>query len=89
MAGRCVPENAFEGVDALVNDDRLEARLTDLEGRYAFLDDLLHHLESVVTAQQRVIDELRDQLEQTRAALKQADLSGGTKQSEEPPPPHY
>lgn len=72
-----------------MNDDKLEARLSDLEGRYAFLDDLLQHLETVVTAQQRVIDDLRDQLEQTRAALKQADFSGGSKQSEEPPPPHY
>jgi len=72
-----------------VNDANLEARIVDLEGRYAFLDDLLHHLDAVVTQQQRVIDELHDQLEQTRAALKQADLSDGTKQSEEPPPPHY
>ncbi|MCC5886766.1 MAG: SlyX family protein [Gammaproteobacteria bacterium] len=67
----------------------MEARLTDLEGRYAFLDDLLQHLESVVTSQQRAIDDLRDQLEQTRDALKQADLSGGSSQNDEPPPPHY
>lgn len=83
------PLNMFEGDDPAVNDTHLEARLTDLEGRYAFLDDLLHHLEGVVTAQQRIIDELRDQLEQTRAALKNVDLSDGSKQNEEPPPPHY
>lgn len=72
-----------------MNDANLEARLTDLEGRYAFLDDLLNHLEAVVTAQQRHIDELRDQLEQTREALKQADLSDGSGPNDEPPPPHY
>ncbi len=72
-----------------MNDANLEARLTDLEGRYAFLDDLLHHLETVVTTQQRVIDELRDQLQQTREAVRQADLSDGSSQNEEPPPPHY
>lgn len=72
-----------------MNDDNLETRLTDLEGRYAFLDDLLHHLEGVVTSQQRVIDELRDQLEQTREALQQADLAGDGQLHAEPPPPHY
>lgn len=72
-----------------MNDANLEARLTDLEGRYAFLDDLLHHLEAVITSQQRTIDDLRDQLEQTRTALKQADLAGGSSPNDEPPPPHY
>lgn len=72
-----------------MNDANLEARLADLEGRYAFLDDLLHHLDSVVTSQQRRIDELCEQLEQTRATLEQADLHGTSNPGDEPPPPHY
>ncbi len=71
-----------------MNDAELEARLTDIEGRYAFLDDMVHDLDAVVTAQQRTIDELREQLDQTRAALRTARL-GEEGDEPEPPPPHY
>lgn len=71
-----------------MNATDLEARLSDLEGRFAFLDDLLHHLDGVVTSQQRMIDDLRNELQQTRETLKRASFGSGPGQPE-PPPPHY
>lgn len=69
-------------------DERVEARLADLEGRFAFLDDLVEQLGDVITGQQRAIDELRDELQRTREALEAAQ-PGEEGDRPEPPPPHY
>ena len=68
--------------------DRVEARLADLESRFAFLDDLVDQLGDVITGQQRAIDELRDELQRTRESLEAAQL-GDDGSRPEPPPPHY
>ncbi len=65
-----------------------DPRLDDLEARYAFLDDLVHELEAIVTAQGRELDALRDELRRLRetvARLRPDQPDGGP----EPPPPHY
>lgn len=67
---------------------RIEARLADLEGRFAFLDDLVDQLGDVITGQQRAIDELREALQHTREALQAAQFDEDGNRSE-PPPPHY
>jgi uncharacterized coiled-coil protein SlyX len=71
-----------------VSDGDLLARLEDLEGRYAFLDDLVHQLDAIVADQARTIGALRDELERTRETLKSVhpDLPD---EGPEPPPPHY
>lgn len=65
-----------------------DPRLDDLEARYAFLDDLVHELEGIVTAQGRELDALREELRRLRetvARLRPDQPDGGP----EPPPPHY
>lgn len=70
-----------------MSGDEFESRLADLEARYAFLDDLVHHLDGIVADQQRTIESLRDELRQTRESLKSAQHEGP--EGPEPPPPHY
>ncbi|HSG90838.1 MAG TPA: SlyX family protein [Pseudomonadales bacterium] len=71
-----------------MSDADLRARLEDLEGRYAFLDDLVHQLDAIVADQARTLDALRDDLERTRETLRtvHAELP---EDGPEPPPPHY
>jgi uncharacterized coiled-coil protein SlyX len=71
-----------------VSDPQLRARLDDLEGRYAFLDDLAQELEQLVTAQAGEIAQLQLELRRLRETLEavRPDLPDATP---EPPPPHY
>jgi uncharacterized coiled-coil protein SlyX len=71
-----------------MNRDEFHDRLADLEGRYAFLDDLVHHLSDVIAGQQQRLDALEEDLRRTRETLKAA-VPDAAADGPEPPPPHY
>lgn len=71
-----------------MSSDAFHDRLADLEGRYAFLDDLVHHLSDVIAGQQQRIDALEEELRRTRETLKTA-VPDAAADTPEPPPPHY
>lgn len=64
-----------------------EARLAELEGRYAFLDDLVNQLDAVIVRQQRSIEELKLELQHTREIVAQA--QAGAAEPMDDRPPHY
>jgi len=61
---------------ATPEDDRLEARLAELETRLAFQDDLVGDLNREMCEQARVIENLRRELEWLRESLTRVDSSG-------------
>lgn len=70
----------------------LEDRLTELETRLAFVDDMVGSLNDTVAAHDRQLHSLHNALERmrhelvaTRGALAHAVRDAG----DEPPPPHY
>ena len=69
-------------------ESQTEARLTELEIKLAFTEDLVERLDTVVIAQQRRIDLLVQELMRFREQMQQAGsatpgLSGDER------PPHY
>lgn len=69
--------------------DALEARLTELEVRLAFIDDAVQALAEAdadqalrVAALERLVRDLRSEVSSLR-------LAGGADPHSEPPPPHY
>jgi uncharacterized coiled-coil protein SlyX len=56
-------------VAAIPEDERLDARLAELETRLAFQDDLVGDLNREVSEQARVIEGLRRELEWLRESL--------------------
>jgi len=73
--------------DKAVTSADLEARLTDLEGRYAFLEDLVNQLDEVVVRQQRSIETLRLELQHTREIVARGQAEAA--ESDDERPPHY
>ena len=68
--------------------DRTEARLTELEIKLAFTEDLLEKLDDVVISQQRRIDALIQELASLREQVARTDSnSGGSPRDDRPP--HY
>lgn len=65
-----------------------QARLTELETRLAFTDDLLETLNGVVVRQQAQIDLLQDQLRLLHQRLKDA-LPEDARGPRDEIPPHY
>ena len=71
-----------------MTDDRIDQRLTDLEIKACFADDLVDHLNLLVARQQDQIDLLMREL----AALRQqspADEPGASRNLRDELPPHY
>jgi len=65
----------------------MDARLTELEIKVAFQDDLLEELNQVITQQQRQIDELQQRFQQLlEHVLSQPLATNGPKHEI---PPHY
>ena len=66
----------------------MDKRVTDLEMKTAFLDDLVHSLSDTIYEQQKQIAELTDKLERLSGQVKgmRSDIKDP---SEETPPPHY
>lgn len=67
----------------------MESRLTNLETKLAFQDDLLDSLNRIVAEQQRQIDLLQQQLQTLYDQLRLLAPSNIALESEEMRPPHY
>lgn len=64
-----------------------DGRLTELEIKAAFTEDLLDQLNMTIYRQQRQIDRLQQQFAQLQLQLPEA--GGGTDRMREELPPHY
>ena len=64
-------------------------RLTDLEIKLAFQEDLVDSLNQVVTAQQRELELLQGQVRLLYQQLKSLQPSDISSVADEAPPPHY
>lgn len=71
-----------------ITTDRTNHRLTELEIKASFSDDLLEQLNQVVIRQQRQIDALAREVERLRQQLPEAG-SGGFSRAGDELPPHY
>ena len=67
----------------------MESRLTNLEVKLAFQDDLLESLNRTVAAQQLQIDMMQEGLRMLYQQLKSLAPSQMATEEEEAPPPHY
>ncbi len=67
----------------------LEQRLTELETRFAFLEQTAHTLDSTVAAQDRLIHQLKRDYERLHIELSQIRVGLADDVRDEPPPPHY
>ena len=67
----------------------LEQRLTELETRFAFLEQTAHTLDHTVAAQDRFILQLQSDYERLRQELSQIRVGLADDVRDEPPPPHY
>lgn len=67
----------------------LEERLTELEVRFAFVEDTVTALNAAVTGHDRLLEKLRGEFDRMRDELgvMRTALSHDTR--DEPPPPHY
>jgi len=69
--------------------DLLEQRLTELEVRIAFIDSTVQALDASVAAQDRLLNQLRNEFVRLREELGGIKLSLHDDSRDEPPPPHY
>jgi SlyX protein len=67
----------------------LEQRLTELETRFAFLEQTAQSLDSTVAAQDRLLAQLRRQYDSLYSELSQLRVGLQDDVRDEPPPPHY
>lgn len=70
------------------NDDRCERRLTDLEVKASFADDLLDELNRLVARQQAQLDRLEREVTELRRQAATEPL-GSTVDLRDELPPHY
>jgi uncharacterized coiled-coil protein SlyX len=63
--------------------------ITDLQIRFAEQDDALQELTRTVLGQEREIAELRAQIEQLKAMVRELTPPQVAPPGSEPPPPHY
>jgi SlyX protein len=66
-----------------------EDRLTELETKLAFAEDLLETLNQTVIRQQRQIDSLQEQLRLLHQQLRDSQSAGEPSTPREEIPPHY
>ena len=69
-------------------ESQTEARLTELEIKLAFTEDLVERLDAVVIEQQRQIDRLMQELMRLREQMQQAGSATSGPSGDERPP-HY
>ena len=67
----------------------LDARLAELEMRFAFQDDIVATLNPQVAGQERRLIDLTEQLRELRREVTQLRAALGHDIGDEPPPPHY
>ncbi|MBP8306822.1 MAG: SlyX family protein [Burkholderiaceae bacterium] len=66
----------------------IEQRLTDLEVKASFTEDLVDHLNQIIVRQQTQIDLLARELAALREQVASAD-AGGARSLRDELPPHY
>lgn len=66
-----------------------ESRLTELETKLAFAEDLLETLNQTVIRQQRQIDSLQEQLRLLHRQIQDSQADTEPRTSREEIPPHY
>ena len=66
-----------------------DARLIDLEIRLTHQEATLQALNDVIADQQRVIDQLRKEVETLKRQMRDMSPESIAAPWEEPPPPHY
>lgn len=71
-----------------MTDDPFEQRLTELEIKASFAEDLVDHLNLLVARQQDQIDWLRRELAELRRQAP-ADAPGTLRDARDDLPPHY
>ena len=67
----------------------IDERLTELEIKASFTEDLLEQLNQVIVRQQHHIDHLIDAVQQLRQQQTQSSTSGGGSNPRDELPPHY
>jgi SlyX protein len=67
----------------------LEERLTELETRFAFLEQTAQSLDTTVAAQDRLLSRLRIEYDRLQGELTQLRVGLQDDARDEPPPPHY
>lgn len=67
----------------------MDARMTELEVKLAFQDDLLEALNQTVAQQQQQMDLLQAQMRQLYQQIKSLQPADPAAAADEPPPPHY
>ena len=67
----------------------MESRITDLEVRLTHQEASLDELTKTVVEQQKIINQMSEELEQVKLLLRDISISNIASQSEETPPPHY
>ncbi len=67
----------------------IQARLAELEVRFAFQDDIVTTLNPQVSTQERRIVDIAEELRALRREVTQLRAALGHDIGDEPPPPHY
>ncbi|WP_373820288.1 SlyX family protein [Glaesserella sp.] len=71
------------------NFEKIMAYLTELETKVSFQDQVIEELNQALIQQQFALDKLQNQVRQLAEKLKGAQMSQIASQAEETPPPHY
>jgi len=71
------------------NINRLEERISALESRNSFQDDVIEQLSEELAVHQAQLSELKEQIQLVANRLKDAGSMSSDKNEIEPPPPHY
>jgi SlyX protein len=66
-----------------------DSRLTDLEIRLTHQEAALEEMSRTLIRQERVIEELRDEIQRLQRQLLTLSPSNVASEAEETPPPHY
>ncbi|EQC47183.1 SlyX family protein [Bacteriovorax sp. Seq25_V] len=69
--------------------NELEQRLSDLEVKFSYQDDMLAELSLVIADQQKTIDQMRYILEQMSEQQKKSSQEGQDRNPADDKPPHY
>lgn len=69
--------------------ETLEAKLIDLEIRYAHQQNHVDELDKVIYRQQQLIDQLQEKIQLMEKRLKTFGESNILRPEEDSPPPHY
>jgi len=71
-----------------MQDEAINARLTELESRLEFQDETIAQLNDALVSQQQRVLELHKTLSLLIRSMRENDFEPGTPE-DEPPPPHY